>query len=87
MAISRLRPDSINQLAKFVNREYPHVLKDCRSLEVLGFIALIEAESIKKQFTPKLAFDYDIIRVKSKIEELFPITEESNRILLDSMAV
>ncbi len=82
MAIARLRPESINQLAKLLNREYPHVLKDCHSLEVLGFIKFEEVEGARKQFVPMLVFDYDIIHVKSKIEEIFPITEQSNRVLL-----
>lgn len=85
MAIARLKPESINQLAKLVNREFPHVLKDCRSLETLGFIRMQESEGAKKQLTPKLVFDYDVIRVKAKMEEIFPITEESNRILVESM--
>jgi predicted transcriptional regulator len=82
MAIARLKPASINQLAKLLNREYPHVLKDCHSLEVLGFIKLEEVGAARKQFTPTLIFDYDIIHVKSQIEEIFPITEQSNRVLL-----
>lgn len=85
MAITRLRPKSINQLAKQINREYPHVLKDCRTLESLGFIVLEDTESAKKQFIPKLAFEYDVIRVKSKMEEFFPISEKCNKILLKSM--
>ncbi len=84
MAIARLKPESINQLAKLLNREYPHVLKDCHSLEVLGFIKFEEVEGARKQFVPRLVFDYDIIHVKSKIEEIFPITEQSNRVLLSA---
>ena len=82
MAIARLRPESINQLAKLLNREYPHVLKDCHSLQVLGFIKFEEVEGARKQFVPMLVFDYDIIHVKSKIEEIFAISEQSNRVLL-----
>jgi predicted transcriptional regulator len=82
MAIARLKPASINQLAKLINREYPHVLKDCRSLEVLGFIKLEEVGAARTQLAPMLIFDYDIIHVKSQIEEIFPITEQSNRVLL-----
>jgi predicted transcriptional regulator len=82
MAISRLRPQSINQLAKMLNREYPHVLKDCHTLELQGFISLIQSEGARKQFIPKLAFDYDIIRVNSIIEEIIPISEKSNQVLL-----
>ena len=86
MAIARLRPESINQLAKFINREFPHVLKDCRSLETLGFIKLIDSDGAKKQFAPRLIFDYDVIRVQSKFEKFLPITQESNNILKKSMA-
>lgn len=84
-AIARLKPSSINQLAKMVNREFPHVLKDCRSLEFYGFIVLEEMDGARKQLKPRLAFDYDVIRVHSKLEEMFLITEESNRVLARSM--
>lgn len=82
MAIARIKPTSINQLSKILNREYPHVLKDCNSLLNLGFIKLEIVESARKQFVPKLAFDYDIIVVKSRIEEIFSISEKSNKVLL-----
>ena len=82
MAISRLKPESINQVAKLVGREYPHVLKDCRALEVEGFIKFEEVDSLRKQLTPKLVFDYDIIRVKAPIEEIYSISERSNKVLL-----
>lgn len=86
MAISRLKPESIYQLEKQLNRKYPHVLKDCRQLEALGFIKLIESEGAKKQLHPELAFDYDLIKVNSTLEEIFPISEKSNKILLDANA-
>lgn len=85
-AISRLRPESVYQLAKFVNREYPHVLKDCRDLESFGFIKLVEQEGTKKQLQPELTFDYDIIKVNAgnpEMMEIFNISEHSNRILLE----
>lgn len=82
MAIARLQPDSINKLAKILNREYPHVLKDCKVLELLGFIKLNEKVSARKQLIPKLSFDYDVIRVKSSIEKMIPISEKSNYVLL-----
>ncbi len=85
IAIARLKPVSINQLSKLINREFPHVLKDCRSLETFGFIKMLESGKAKKQLTPKLIFEYDVIRVKAKMEEIFPISEESNRILVKSM--
>ncbi len=82
MAISRLKPESINQLAKSLNREYPHVLKDCNSLKDLGFIKLNEIGGARKQLMPTLIFEFDIIRVKTKLEEIHPISERSNNILL-----
>jgi len=82
MAIARLRPESINQLAKMVNREYPHVLNDCNALETYGFIKLDEVGGARKQLMPKLVFDYDLIRVKTNLEEILPISERSNKVLL-----
>lgn len=84
MAIARLKPQSIKQLAKFVNREYPHVLSDCNALETYGFIKLDEVEGARKQFMPKLSFNYDFIRVKTNLEEILPISERSNNILLNA---
>jgi predicted transcriptional regulator len=82
MAIARMRPESINQLAKLVNRDYPHVLSDCKALETYGFIKLDEIGGARKQLMPKLVFDYDFIRVKTNLEEILPISERSNKILL-----
>ena len=82
MAIARLSPESINQLAKVLSREYPHVLKDCNFLETIGFIKYEKLKGPRKQFTPKLTFDYDIIRIKSHLEEIHPISQRSNNLLL-----
>lgn len=84
MAISRLKPESIYQLEKILSRKYPHVLKDCRQLEALGFIKLIEADGARKQLQPELVFDYDLIKVNSILEEIFPISERSNQVLLEA---
>jgi hypothetical protein len=51
----------------------------------LGFIVLEEAAGAKKQFTPRLVFDYDFIVVKDKMEKIFSISKKSNEILLKSM--
>lgn len=86
-AISRLEPESVYQLAKIVNREYPHVLKDCRGLESFGFIKMVETDLSKKQVKPVLVFDYDIIKVNSKnpgMLEILNISENSNKILLEA---
>jgi len=82
MAISRLKPVSINQLSKFLVREYPHVFNDCKSLEAEGFIHLEEQDGLRKQLKPKLIFDFDIIRVKAPIEEIYSISERANKVLL-----
>ena len=88
MAIARLKPESINHLARLLSREYAHVFKECKMLQTLGFIKLVEVGSgQKKQSQPILAFNYDLIRVKAPIEESFSITEESNRVLLDEAKV
>jgi len=82
MAIARLKPESINQLAKLVDREYPHVLNDCNALETYGFIRLDDVGGARKQFKPRLVFDYDLIRLKTNLEEVLPISERSNNLLL-----
>jgi len=82
IAISRTNPESINQLAKTLGRDYPHVLKDTKSLEVLGFIRIEETEGVSKQLTPKLIFDYDIMRVRTELEEILLISERSNSVTL-----
>jgi predicted transcriptional regulator len=87
MAISRLKPVSINQLAKFLNRDYPHVFNDCKALEVERFIILEEQVGLRKQLKPKLIFNYDIIRVKSPIEEIYSISERSNKVLLSDVRI
>lgn len=84
MAISRLKPESIYRLEKILNRKYPHVLKDCRQLESLGLIKLVESEGVKRSLRPELVFEYDLIKVNSDIEEIFPISERSNRVLLEA---
>lgn len=85
MAIAREKPESIYRLAKYLNREHPHVTKDCKILEFLGFIVLEESFGAKKHFTPRLVFDYDFIIVKDKIEKIFSISKKSNEVLLKSM--
>lgn len=88
MAIARLKPESINHLARLLSREYAHVFKECKMLQTLGFIKLVEVGSgQKKQSQPILAFNYDLIRVRAPIEEIFSITKESNQVLLDEAKV
>lgn len=89
IAISRLKPDSIYQLEKILGRPYPHVLKDCRTLEGLGFIKLVETNRAKKQLRPKLSFDYDIVKINAQnpnLTEILNISERSNRLLLEVAA-
>lgn len=86
IAISRRRPESIYQLEKLLSRKYPHVLKDCRQLEAFGFIKLVDIKGAKKQLQPKLIFDYDLIKVNSELEEIFLISERSNKVLLEANA-
>ncbi|ATH06752.1 hypothetical protein BIY24_01990 [Halobacteriovorax marinus] len=82
IAISQLKPKSINELAQLTNREYPHVLNDCRKLEALGFINLVDDNnSQRKTLRPELTFNYDIIQVNSLIHEVLPISRRSNDLL------
>lgn len=81
MAISREQPDSVYQLAQFLNREHHHVVKDCKILEGYNLITLEEADSNKKQYIPRLSRDYDVIRVHAKMEEYFFISEKCNKVI------
>ena len=61
MAISQLNPKSIYQLEKLIKRNYPAVLKDCRQLESLGFIKLLESNEAKKEHKKDLKLFIDLL--------------------------
>jgi predicted transcriptional regulator len=84
-AVSKLRPDSIYELAKFLDRKPQHVLADCRSLESHGFINLKKKELGRKQLRPELIFDYDVIFVDDKGSVPFAVSEKSERVLAKAM--
>lgn len=81
-AISQLRPESVYQLATFLDREPHHVLKDCRFLETYNFIRLDATESARSSLRPVLTFDYDVIRTNSPIVGPYTISERSEKQLL-----
>jgi predicted transcriptional regulator len=56
-------PKSIYELAKWVDRDFPAVLRDCIGLESTGFIQLKEKKDSKGSKQPKLAFSYSRIIV------------------------
>ncbi len=62
-AIRNLKPTSLYQLAKLVDRDLANLKRDCESLEAIGFIQLVESGDAKGSITPKLVFDYDIIEI------------------------
>jgi predicted transcriptional regulator len=62
-AICNLKPTSIYQLAKLVERDFANVKKDCESLELSGFILLVISGDSRGSRIPKLAFDYRMIEV------------------------
>ena len=86
-AISRVNPSSIYQLAKQLDRQPHHVLKDCRSLESHGFIKLTKSDGKKGQLRPELAFDYDVIHVLGSFETFHPISVKSCRVLDELVAI
>jgi predicted transcriptional regulator len=61
--IANHTPKSIYELAKWVDRDFPAVLRDCISLESAGFIQLKEKKDSKGTKQPKLAFTYSRIIV------------------------
>ena len=62
-AIHNLKPTSLYQLAKFVDRDFANLKRDCESLEAMGFIQLVDSGDPKGSIIPKLIFDYDAIEI------------------------
>ncbi len=63
-AIAILKPSSIYELAKMVDRDFAAVLRDCTSLEGTGFIRLKNMKGSKNTKAPELSFGYDCIAIK-----------------------
>lgn len=62
-AIRNLKPTSIYQLAKLVERDFANVKKDCETLEASGFIVLEDSGDNRGTKIPKLIFDYNVIEI------------------------
>lgn len=64
LMISNVKPKSIYELAKLLDRSLGAVQKDCDVLARIGFIKLQKQKTGRGSIMPKLAFDYDKIVVK-----------------------
>lgn len=84
ITISKISPESIYQLAKIVDRKYPHVLKDCRELEFFGFLKFVESTNARKCIKPELQFNYDMINVRNPVPTILPISSRSIQVLEDA---
>jgi len=62
-AIRNLKPTSMYQLAKFVERDFAKLKKDCETLEAAGFILLEDSGDNRGTKIPKLIFDYNVIEI------------------------
>lgn len=62
--ISSNSPGSVYELAKMLEREQPNVQKDCRFLEFLGFLHLVDSGNSRRSKIPRLIFNYDCILLK-----------------------
>lgn len=62
-AIHNLKPTSVYQLAKLVDRDFANVKKDCDSLTAAGFIVLEDSGDNRNTKIPKLKFNYDTIEI------------------------
>jgi predicted transcriptional regulator len=62
-AIHNLKPTSVYQLAKLVQRDFPNVKKDCDGLVASGFIVLEESGDNRNTRMPRLKFEYDTIEI------------------------
>ena len=56
--ISTQKPNTIYGLAKLVGRDFAGVLRDCISLETVGFIKLKESKDARGSKKPILSFPY-----------------------------
>jgi len=62
-AIHNLKPASVYQLAKLVDRDFANVKKDCDSLTGAGFVVLEDTGDNRNTKTPRLRFNYDTIEI------------------------
>ena len=62
-AIHNLKPTSVYQLAKLVDRDFANVKRDCDSLAGVGFIILEDTGDNRNTKIPKLKFNYDTIEI------------------------
>ncbi len=56
--IATQKPSSIYELAKWVDRDFAAVLRDCTGLETAGFITLKPVNDAKGSKAPRLSFAY-----------------------------
>src|ERR1035437_3281638 len=56
--ISTRKPSSIYELAKFADRDFAAVLRDCTGLEAMGFVTLRATHDTKGTKVPELRFNY-----------------------------
>lgn len=62
--IRSVKPKSVYELAKILNRSIAPVQKDCQMLEAAGFIAFEKEKGGRGALIPQLVFDYHCILVK-----------------------
>lgn len=69
MLIKAKAPTSMYELAKLVKRSQSGVLKDCKELELMGFIDL-KKTGPRNAMQPMLSWDFDSLLVHSDIGEV-----------------
>ncbi len=68
MMIKAKQPSSMYELAQMVKRSQSGVLRDCKELEVMGFITLTQ-EGPRNSMRPTLSFDHDSLTVHTDAGE------------------
>lgn len=81
VAIARYNPSSVYQLAKILGRPSQHTLKDCRHLELVGFIKLVDSKDARASLRPELAFEYDVIRLHSPMNFSILLSTKSEQLI------
>lgn len=78
-ALSDIKPNSVYELAKILEREIAAVQRDCITLEEKGLIILKKSESNRGSLIPKLKKDFTKIKVhlpKMSYEISFKASEQ-----------
>jgi predicted transcriptional regulator len=65
-AIVEHRPESLNELARVMDKDPGNVLKDAKALEGLGLIRLVPVKSARERLKPQALYDKIVFEFQPK---------------------